>query len=524
MAYWQVREGFNHQDVENIEKIQVDDLLFLVTEGIFVSYARCTQNLSKGIEFDTWEHLPLDPTLLISSLERGSYSQKIALIRNSEKITELLSMINSFNIYKLKTLKIINFRLIEELEIYFNKDVNVIIANNGAGKTTVLDAIATGLGVMVNKFHDGLPFREQDLRINAQNKIENFMRIRLKSTDNLVWDISKNKSKISSKMKALIPERYGDKEITSFTDRVIDAQDEEKDFIMPLVIYYKTNRAVFDAPMRKRNFKKEFSRFDTLDGVLKRDANFHRLFQWFDLMEDMERREQQSRRDFDYKLDELIEVRNAIESMLPDFKNPRIKTRPLRFMIDRIEKGKITSLNIEQLSDGYRTVLAMIMDISARMAQANPKIGNQSEAIILIDELDLHLHPKWQQTILSDLRRTFPNAQFIVTTHSPHIISSIQKEKLFKLENGEIQNHYQSTYGKPIDELLLSSFALESLRYPRVKEKITFLEKFIYSNEYNEKKFKIYLEELEQEIGKDDIAILKLKLEKIKRDKNAKDT
>jgi len=523
MAYWQVRDGFNSNDVDNIDKIQVDDLLFLVREGIFVAYTRCVTKLSNGIKFNEWEEFPLDTSLLISSLERGNYNQKIALIKNSNKVTKLLSMINSFEIYKLQRLKITNFRLIEQLEIYFNEDINVIIANNGAGKTTILDAVAIGLGVMVNQFHDSLPFKEQDLRINAQNKIENFMRISLKSTSNLVWDISKNKSKISTKMKSLIPPKYGNKEIIAFSDRIIDSQYEEKDFVMPLVIYYKTNRAIFDAPMRKRNFKKEFSRFDALDGVLKRDANFHRLFQWFDVMENQERKERDEKWDKSYRLGVLEEVRKAIEGMLPDFKNPHIETNPLRFMIDKVEDGKITSLNIEQLSDGYRTVLAMVMDISARMSQANPHIGNNSKAIILIDELDLHLHPKWQQTILSDLRETFPNAQFIVTTHSPHIISSIEKEKLFKLENRKIQYQYQSTYGKPIDELLLSSFALESLRYPKVKEKIIFLEKFIYSDKYTQKDFYLYLEALEKEIGKDDIAILKLKLEKLKRDKNAKD-
>ncbi len=525
MAYWQVRDGFNHKDVENIDKIQVDDILFFVTEGIFVFYARCVKNLSNGIEFDEWEKFPLDSNFLISSLERGSYSQKIALIRNNDKIYELLNMIEPLKIYKIKTLKITNFRLIEELEIDFDEDVNVIIANNGAGKTTILDAIATGLGVMVNKFHNGLPFREQDLRINSQNKIENFIRIRLKSTDNLVWDISKNKTKISTKMKEAIPERYGDKELISFTDRIIDAQDDGEKFVMPLVIYYKTNRAIFNAPMRKRNFKKAFSRFDALDGVLERDANFHRLFQWFDLMEDIERREQQIRKDFTFKLTELGEVRKAIESMLPNFKNPRIELKPFKFLIDRIEKdGSIISFNIEQLSDGYRTILAMVMDISARMSQANPQIGNDSQAIILIDELDLHLHPKWQQTILSDLRRIFPNAQFIVTTHSVHVLSSIKKEKLFILKEGKVEKTSLNTYGKSIDELLLGSFDVKSLRYPEVAKQIEFLQKFLYSNDYKEEVFLSQLETLEEEIGKDDIAILKLKLEKLKRDKNAKNT
>ncbi|RKZ54175.1 MAG: hypothetical protein DRR00_01875, partial [Candidatus Parabeggiatoa sp. nov. 3] len=146
-----------------------------------------------------------------------------------------------------------------------------------------------------------------------------------------------------------------------------------------------------------------------------------------------ERRKQQERQDFSYKLNELTAVREAIESMLPKFKNPRIEINPLRFMIDwEQEDGRVKKFQIEQLSDGYRTVLAMVMDISSRMSEANPQLGNNSPAIIMIDELDLHLHPKWQQSILSDLTRTFPNAQFIVTTHSPQILSTVKKEYIFR--------------------------------------------------------------------------------------------
>ena len=353
---------------------------------------------------------------------------------------------------------------------------------------------------MVNKFHDGLPFREQDLRINSENKIENFMRIRVKSTDDLVWDISKNKSKISSRMKALIPERYGDKELTPFTDSIIDAQDNGDEFKIPLVIYYKTNRAIFDAPMRKRNFKKEFSRLDALDGVLKRDANFHRLFQWFDFMGNEEIKERDRLWDKAYRCRVLEEVRKSIESMLPNFRNPRIETSPLRFMIDRVEENRsIISLNIEQLSDGYRTILAMVMDISARMSQANPHIGNKSEAIILIDELDLHLHPKWQQTILSDLRRTFPNAQFIVTTHSPQLLTTVKKEHIFILKDGKITNPPHSTYARR--SIVALEDIMETNSMPPLEE-VNLLDK--------------YLERVHQgDIYSEEILNLRIKLNKL---------
>jgi len=158
----------------------------------------------------------------------------------------------------------------------------------------------------------------------------------------------------------------------------------------------------------------------------------------------------------------LTAVREAIESMLPKFKNPRIEINPLLFMIDwEQEDGTIKKFQIEQLSDGYRTVLAMVMDISSRMAEANPQLGNHSPAIIMIDELDLHLHPKWQQTILSDLTRTFPHAQFIVTTHSPQILSTVKKEYIFILENGSMV----------VEEVGLLNIYLEKVRQGDIDSK-----------------------------------------------------
>jgi predicted ATP-binding protein involved in virulence len=118
---------------------------------------------------------------------------------------------------------------------------------------------------------------------------------------------------------------------------------------------------------------------------------------------------------------------------MPMFKNPRSQVRPLCFLVDwQINQEETKTLRIEQLSDGYRTTLAMIMDIAARMASANPELKNplETEGIILIDEVELHLHPGWQQTILPPLLETFPNVQFIVTTHSPQVLTTVPSSSI----------------------------------------------------------------------------------------------
>ena len=99
-------------------------------------------------------------------------------------------------------------------------------------------------------------------------------------------------------------------------------------------------------------------------------------------------------------------------------------------------------LELDQLSGGQRAVLALAADLAWRMAQGNPHLDGplRSEAIVLIDEVELHLHPSWQQRILNDLRRTFPNAQFIVSTHSPQVLTTVEPKHIIELarEDGRI--------------------------------------------------------------------------------------
>ena len=125
--------------------------------------------------------------------------------------------------------------------------------------------------------------------------------------------------------------------------------------------------------------------------------------------------------------------------MLGDVSDPYMEMEPPRFMVT-IETGeKSEKLALDQLSGGYRAVLALAADLAWRMAQGNPHLDNplESEAIVLIDEVDLHLHPGWQQRILVDLRRTFPNAQFIVSTHSPQVLTTVPPEQIVELRRKE---------------------------------------------------------------------------------------
>ena len=160
-------------------------------------------------------------------------------------------------------------------------------------------------------------------------------------------------------------------------------------------------------------------------------------------MENEELRAQKERRDFDHRLKELDAVRAAIRGMVPEVSDPRIELRPLRFVVSvKAETGKPETLSLDQLSGGYRIMLAIAADLARRMAQGNPHLDDPlaSEAVVLIDEVDLHLHPRWQQRVLTDLTETFPNAQFVVSTHSPQVLTTVRPERIVELhrEDGRI--------------------------------------------------------------------------------------
>jgi predicted ATP-binding protein involved in virulence len=352
---------------------------------------------------------------------------------------------------KLRKLYLKNFRCFDEVEIEFDPLLTVLVADNGQGKTSILDAIAIGFGRMLTRLPkvSGILIKETDLRIDDKNKLTQFVRyfLEAETAENAViqWSTSRAIVQSTRTAKAILDHAIltgksaGLKQLNQYTDTLINRENTEVPFVMPVIAYYGTNRVFQEEIQRRRNFRKQFSRFEALDGALDARARFKASLEWFNAMEDDERRRQQETKSFDYRLPELETVREAIQSMLPEFSNPRIESRPMRFVIDRKLENATRTYRITQLSDGYRAVLALVMDLARRMAEANPPDITKTNplhqpALVLIDEIDLHLHPSWQQRILEDLRRTFPNTQFIVTTHSPQVLSTVKSENIRNLK------------------------------------------------------------------------------------------
>ena len=341
---------------------------------------------------------------------------------------------------KLERLEIQNYRAIEQLNLRINPDLTVFHGDNAHGKTSILSAIAVGLGSIPRFLPrvSSIGFLKADLRALRP------MRVALTTTQGIWWQRRMTAGGAGGRV-------ISQRGLKEMVDAIVSADTEGLEpHELPIVAFYDTDRAVFDALQRRRGFKPDFPRYGALEGALSVRTNFREFFQWFYAMENEELRAQRQRPYSGNGLKELDTVRRAITAMMPGVTQPRIKFRPLRFVVTvEAGRGKPEELALDQLSGGYRIVLALAADLARRMAQGNPHLDAPltSEAIVLIDEVELHLHPSWQQRVLTDLARTFPNTQFIVSTHSPQVLTTVKPEHIVALrrENGRIVAEPEST-------------------------------------------------------------------------------
>lgn len=333
---------------------------------------------------------------------------------------------------KIRKLRCENFRRFKDFSIDFDEHLTVLVARNGSGKSSILDALAISLGAFLTRIPGvtGISQKETDFKILENGSKPPYSRVTCETIDGVVWDRTERRDKTIKTIKQIPPAR-GIKAINEYADGLVDSFNEGSGVVLPILAYYGTGRGVFSLPERKRGFRKEFTRFDSYSESLESKTNFRRFIEYFYNLESLEGSRQRELKSFDYESPELRSVRSAVQKFMPAFTNPRM-AHPAGIMVDWRRNDGVYPLRIEQLSDGYRIALVMVMDIAARMAEANPELKDPlvSPGIVMIDEVELHLHPGWQQTVLPDLRRVFPEIQFIVSTHSPHVISTVRPDQL----------------------------------------------------------------------------------------------
>jgi predicted ATP-binding protein involved in virulence len=400
-----------------------------------------------------------------------------------------------------------HYRGVESLHLQLNKNLNVFVGVNGSGKSTVLDGIAIMLSWAVSRIKSvgasGRPIPEADIK-NGRSSAS--IEISCDEGDQeIFWKVSKSRKGHGSSA-----DRSDLNNLSEFTRQLhsrISATDEMVD--LPLLQYYAVNRVVQDIPLRIRG-KHTFGLLTAYDDATS-GTNFRTFFEWFREREDLENEDIKYSNNLSDSHDsgklqfsdrQLEAVRDALQRFLPEFTNFRVRRSPLRMEVQK--NGQ--SLTVNQLSDGEKCLIAMIGDLARRMAIANPTRDNPLEGngIILIDEIDLHLHPKWQRNFVPKLVEVFPNCQFILSTHSPHVINHVQPENLFFLDqssDGIVATRPSKSYGNNADRILEDLMGLETTRPDDVFQELREIYELISQNLLTNATNKIAL--LKNKIGTD---------------------
>ena len=375
----------------------------------------------------------------------------------------------------LRTLKLHNYRMFENIELEFDPKYSVIIGVNGAGKTTILEAATIALGTLfqqlsgVNKYG----FKRTDAHrkyfpagsstdVQPQYPVENYAEGNVDHRE-IKW----KRTLKSETGKTTVGEA---KEMTAISTEYQERLQAGDDTLtLPLLAYYGTGR-LWDYHREKQNDITQYNTrtngyIDCMDGT----ANTKLMLNWF---QKMTIQKYQRLENGLPEAPELRAVYQAMEECLADFTG--YKDIKIQYNMDTLdldvfytdEDNRRIIIPLGMLSDGFKEIISVVADMAYRMAILNPHLLDQvileTDGVVLIDEIDLHLHPAWQQKIVGALTKVFPKVQFIVTTHAPAVVSSVDRQHMILLKNGKVEAAPSQTHGKDVNSILEEIMGVDS--------------------------------------------------------------
>jgi len=371
---------------------------------------------------------------------------------------------------KIRELQLTNYRAFgENPPFQFSDKFTVIAGNNGRGKTSILDSIALTLGKLIPQISIGRsgypPILPKDVHRDAL-----FSLLKLKVicgeypiTFELKYDKENKKvktNKLTASVRQAIKDSYWDSmEVDAGGRKPLIARYN----VAPIAVYYTTDRAWCRLPKKLPKVVPRGQAAAYTGALCNRTVNFKDFMVRFrtQIILGEERNYRLGNRSVEA-------ITSALYSVLDGFSSLRVEEEPLRLLIN---KGDI-SLDLTQLSDGERSFLALICDLGRRLALANPMLDNPLHGfgVVLIDELEMHLHPKWQREVVDKLRTAFPNIQFIATTHSPFVIQSLEAGELINLDPEEFGEYADKSIEDIAENVMGVDLPQKSERYLKMME------------------------------------------------------
>lgn len=334
--------------------------------------------------------------------------------------------------FRFEKIAVEQFRCFEQLELALEPDVTLLFAENGAGKSSVLHALAVGLAAV----QTGTP---RALKLDAQRDtrkvtLDERGRREPAGACSLAWTATVGSANAVSWSQSANPAsnrkttKHGDIQAALEEIRVPGAR-------WPLFAFYGVERM----GRGKASTKPAPTRPDRWEGYaasLNPSQDDSALLTWLleEILADTVRRQEGEPERF-LATAVMDTVAKATPGVTRAWYDPRERSPVVRF-----ESGQVATW--QELSDGFHVYLSLVADIARRAAILNEQDGGDApslvEGVVLIDEIDLHLHPRWQRIVLDGLRETFPRLQFVVTTHSPQVLSSALNRQVRLIRHGEL--------------------------------------------------------------------------------------
>lgn len=417
-----------------------------------------------------------------------------------------------------------NFRCFEKLEIGLHKKLTVIIGANGAGKTSLLEAIAIAVSTMFTPMDGpkslGIDKTQAHLKafsIGSTSDVQAQYPVKIAAAamiggQKVCWERCLN----GAKGRTTIQEA---KEMTSVAaDYQKRLRSGDTTLILPILAYYGTGRLWDYHRERQSDIFETNTRTNGYLGSVDGTANIKLMMNWFAKMTIQKYQNQENDLGAVPELEAVFAAMEKCYNLITGSHDAKIQynisTKELDVAYTDAE-GKRMRISINQLSDGYKGTISLVADIAYRMAVLNPQcLGNvcsETDGIVLIDEIDLHLHPAWQQRILNDLTSIFPKVQFVVTTHAPEVINSVPRENIIVIENNQALAAPAETYGKDANGILRSIMHVQE-RPQLIMEKFNEFYSALDKEDYA--KAEDILKYLEKSIGEDpELASMRVQLD-----------
>jgi predicted ATP-binding protein involved in virulence len=350
----------------------------------------------------------------------------------------LYDKVNFFNMF-IEQLKIKNFKGFSEESFQFKNRFTVIIGNNGSGKTSILDALAVAAGCYLIPLGDGQKkqrtIHKGEVRVAETQKSVFEPQLPCEITaDGFCgeWKRSIEKLTYSNTTKYT-------KAITSISEDVFARVSVGEDVVLPLFAYHGTGRLWAELSDSVK-YASQGSRTEGYENCFSVKSSSKTFRNWYKTLE-----KNIDKKDSEELKQRLATFKEAILNCLEDWDDLYYDFAEDDIVCVRHnEANSRTSIPYRMMSDGYRNMIGMIADIAYRCIKLNPHLGvnalKETNGLVLIDELDLHLHPSWQKAIVKELTISFPKIQFVATTHSPFIVQSLAKDQIINLEDQELIN------------------------------------------------------------------------------------